>query len=195
MDKRDVIAYFDSRAQFWEAEMIKNDSIIESILDNAGVAAGMDILDVACGTGVMFPYYLKRNAASITGIDISPKMAEIAAEKFAGEEKIHVICGDVEETEFEHKFDLIMVYNAFPHFPDPVRLIERLSGLLRENGCLCIAHGASRETIDSHHKGPAGKVSVGLMEADELKKLFEARLKVENVISNEVMYQVSGVKR
>ncbi|MBQ1235790.1 MAG: class I SAM-dependent methyltransferase [Oscillospiraceae bacterium] len=195
MKKSDIIAFFDSRAQFWDAEMIKSDEIIETILDNVKASAGMNVLDVACGTGVMFPYYLKRNAASITGIDISPKMAEIAAEKFACEEKIRVICGDVEETEFSQKFDLIMVYNAFPHFPDPERLISTLSKLLNEGGRLCIAHGASRETIDSHHKGPAGKVSVGLMEAKELKLLMAKYLNVDTMISNDYMYQVSGAKR
>lgn len=195
MKKSDIIAFFDSRAQFWDAEMIKSDEIIETILDNVKASAGMNVLDVACGTGVMFPYYLKRNAAGITGIDISSKMAEIASEKFAGEEKVQVICGDVEETEFKYKFDLIMVYNAFPHFPDPERLISTLSKLLNEGGRLCIAHGASRETIDSHHKGPAGKVSLGLMEAEELKRLMAKYLNVDTTISNDYMYQVSGAKR
>ena len=55
MQKKDVIAFFDRCAANWDAEMIKNDEIIEKILDNAEVAEGMDILDVACGTGVMFP--------------------------------------------------------------------------------------------------------------------------------------------
>ena len=75
MNKQDVIAFFDRCAPAWDAEMIKSDEIIGTILDNAEVAAGMDILDVACGTGVMFDYYLKRGAASVTGIDISPEMA------------------------------------------------------------------------------------------------------------------------
>lgn len=194
MQKSDIIAYFDSRAEFWDAEMIKSDEKIEAILDNAGISSGMDILDVACGTGVMFPYYLKRKVSSITGIDISPKMAEIAAEKFAGESSVSILCGDVEETEFDRQFDAIIIYNAFPHFPDPERLIASLSTHLKEGGVLSVAHGASRETIDSHHKGPAGKVSVGLMEAEELGKIFGKFFHVKTVISNKHMYQVCGVK-
>ena len=71
MEKQDVIAFFDRYAPTWDANMVKNDEIINIILDNAEVGAGMDILDVACGTGVMIPYYLQRGAASVTGIDIS----------------------------------------------------------------------------------------------------------------------------
>ena len=195
MNKQDVIEFFDRAAPSWDAEMIKNEGIIEKILDNAELDEGQDVLDVACGTGVMFPYYLQRNVASVTGIDISPEMAKIAGAKFAGDPKVQVICGDVEAVQFQQKFDRIVVYNAFPHFPKPKRLIKTLCGLLKENGRLTIAHGQSREAIDGHHKGTASKVSNGLMSAESLKKLFDPYFTVEVMISNSRMYQVSGVKR
>ena len=195
MNKHDVIDFFDRCAASWDADMIKSDAIIGTILDNAEVAENMDILDVACGTGVMFPYYLQRGAASVTGIDISPEMAKIAGEKFAGEPNVQVVCGDIEEVAFDRKFDRIVVYNAFPHFPNPQRLIATLAGLLNDGGRLTIAHGASREAIDGHHQGAASKVSNGLMRADNLKKLFDPHFEVEIMISNGRMYQVSGVKR
>ena len=162
MEKKDVIEFFDRCAPSWDAEMIKSDAKIGKILDNAEVGEGMDILDVACGTGVMFQYYLQRGVASVTGIDISPEMAKIAAAKFEAEPKVQVICGDVEEYKFDRKFDRIVVYNAFPHFPYPKRLIKILAGLLKEDGRLTVAHGQSREAIDGHHSGSASKVSNGL---------------------------------
>jgi len=195
MEKKDIIEFFDRCASTWDADMIKSDVIIGRILDNAEVAAGMDVLDVACGTGVMFDYYLQRDVASVTGIDIAPEMAKIAAKKYAADERVQVICGDVEEVSFERKFDRIVVYNAFPHFPYPKRLIKILAGLLKEDGRLTIAHGASREAIDNHHSGAASKVSNGLMAAETLKRIFDAHFDVEVVISNRHMYQVSGVKR
>ena len=195
MEKQDIIAFFDRCAPTWDADMIKSDRIIGSILDNAEVGPGMDVLDVACGTGVMFDYYLDRDVASVTGIDISPEMAKIAGQKYADQEKIQVICGDVEDYDFGRKFDRIVVYNAFPHFPDPRRLIKTLAGLLKPGGRLTVAHGMSRAAIDNHHSGAASRVSNGLMAADSLKKLFDPHLEVEIMISNSRMYQVSGVLR
>ena len=195
MEKKDVIDFFDRCAPSWDAELIKNDGIIGKILDNAEVGSDMDILDVACGTGIMFDYYLSRNVHHVTGIDISPEMAKIAAGKYADESRIHVICADVEEYAFDRKFDRIIVYNAFPHFPYPKRLIKILAGLLKEDGRLTVAHGMSRESIDNHHSGSASKVSNGLMTADNLKRIFDSHFEVEVVISNRHMYQVSGVKR
>ena len=195
MDKKDVIEFFDRCADSWDAGMIKSDRIIGKILDNAEVGADMDVLDVACGTGVMFDYYLERGVKAVTGIDISPEMAKIAARKYENQPKVQVICGDVEEYTFDRKFDRIVVYNAFPHFPYPKRLIKILAGLLKPEGRLTVAHGMSREAIDGHHKGAASKVSNGLMSAEDLKRIFDAHFQVEVTVSNDYMYQVSGVKR
>ena len=191
MNKQDVISFFDRLAPQWDADMIRHDDIIGTILDLGNVTSGVDVLDVACGTGVLFPDYLARNVGSVTGIDISPEMAKIAQQKFP---QVQVICADVEEAEFDRKFDCIMVYNAFPHFPDPVRLIKVLSDLLKPGGTLTVAHGMSRAQIDHHHEGAASKVSVGLMHEDDLAKIFEAHLTVTAKISDSRMYAVCGKK-
>ena len=195
MNKSDVIEFFDKYAPSWDADQIPKDKIINRILDNAGVGQGQEILDVACGTGILFPFYLERKVASVTGIDISHEMAKLAAQKHEAYGNIRVICGDVEETRFDRQFDNVMVYNAFPHFPEPERLIATLASLTKEGGRLTIAHGASREQIDNHHSGAASKVSNGLMYADELKLLFDPYFEVDILISNQEMYQVSGVRR
>ncbi|MBQ4425113.1 MAG: class I SAM-dependent methyltransferase [Lachnospiraceae bacterium] len=189
----DVRDFFDRLAPHWDSELVRNEEVIRLILDNAGVTAGKAVLDVATGTGVLIPDYLARGVSSVTAIDLSPEMARIAAEKFPQPE-VTVLCGDAEATDFGKKFDCIMVYNAFPHFPDPVRLIGVLAGLLAPGGTLTVAHGASRETIDAHHSGSARHVSLGLMPAEELKAIFEQFLTVTALISDERMYQVVGKK-
>ena len=173
---------------------VRHEPVIEAILDNAGVGSGMRVLDVACGTGVLFPDYLARGA-SVTGIDISPEMARIAAEKFAGEPRVQVLCGDVEEAVFSQPFDVVMVYNAFPHFPDPARLIARLGRLVKPGGRLSVAHGMSRAAIDSHHSGAAHRVSNGLMHEDALRALLAPYCDVDVCVSDARMYQVAGTKR
>ena len=95
MRQRDVIEFFDRQAPQWDADMIRHDDIIATILDNAEVVPGVDVLDVACGTGVLFPDYLARKVGSVTAVDISPEMVKIAQGKYPGE-NITVLCGDVE---------------------------------------------------------------------------------------------------
>ena len=192
MEKKDIITFFDKCAPWWDADMVRNEDLIAMILDNGGIRENMHVLDVACGTGVLFPDYLKRNVASVTGIDISPEMAKIAQEKFPD---VKVICGDVETEEFSQKFDAIMVYNAFPHFPDPARLIKVLADLVKPGGKLSVAHGMSRAQLTSHHAGRASSVSIDLLHEKELAALMEPYFGVEVMISNDRMYQVAGTRR
>ena len=191
MNQQDIIQFFDRLAPQWDADMIRSDAIIAGILDTAGVTAGKDILDVACGTGVLFPDYLARNVASVTAVDISPEMVKIARSKFPQKE-VTVLCGDVEALELNRKFDCIVIYNAFPHFPEPARLIETLSGMLKLGGFLTVAHGMSRAAIDHHHSGHASKVSVGLMHEDALAAIFRRHLHLTAKLSTDRMYQVTG---
>ena len=187
----EVIRFFDRLAPEWDAGMVRNEDVIEKILDNAEVSEGKDILDVACGTGVLIPDYLKRGVSSVTAIDISPRMAEIAKAKF-DLPNVTILCGDAEKMEPGRQFDCIVVYNAFPHFADREGLIRHLVPLLRSGGMLTVAHGMSREKINAHHQGTSDSVSQGLMPADELAAIFGKYLKVAAVISDESMYQVAG---
>ena len=193
MKKQEVIEFFDRMAPRWDADLIRNDDVIANILDGAGVVPGVKVLDVACGTGVLIPDYLDRQAASVTGVDIAPEMIRIASEKFP-QEHVSFLCGDVEELALEDRYDVIMVYNAFPHFPEPERLVRVLSGLLAPGGRLTIAHGMSRAAIDNHHKGSASKVSCGLISEHVLAAMMRKYLTLEVKISDDRMYQVTGRK-
>ena len=193
IEKKEVIAFFDRLAPQWDAEMVRSDEIIGKILDNAGVKPGADVLDVATGTGVLIPDYLGRGVRSVTGIDLSPEMIRAARAKFS-QPNVTFLCGDVEEWAFDRQFDCVVVYNAFPHFPDPARLIGRLSALVRPGGTLTVAHGMSRERINGCHQGPASHVSMGLLPAEELARLFAAHLTVTRVLSDDRMYQVTGFR-
>lgn len=188
MNKQDVIEFFDRCAPWWDADMIRPEAVIAEILDNAGVCPGVEVLDVACGTGVLFPDYLARGAAAVTAIDISPEMAKLAHAKFP---QVQVICGDVEEYPFPGQFDVVMVYNAFPHFPEPQRLIATLAKLVKPGGRVSIAHSMSRAALTKHHER-AGKVSIELLEEQALASLLQPWFQVDVVISDDRMYQVCG---
>lgn len=188
MDKNRIRDFFDRCAPGWEAE---HPAVIDEILDNAGVVAGCDVLDVACGTGVLFPDYLQRKVASLTAIDLSPEMARLAQESCP---EARVLCGDAETVKFEKKFDNIVIYNAFPHFPEPENLIRTMEGYLKTGGRLTVAHGMSREKLARHHEH-CMDVSRDLPEATGLADLFAKYLDVTVVISDDRMYQVVGVKR
>lgn len=192
LDKETVMKFFDDFANRWDNEPICDKETLNIILDNAGIVAGVNVLDIACGTGVLFPYYLERNVNSITAVDLSPEMVKIAKSKHP---QVNVICGDAEEILFDNTFDCIMIYNAFPHFPNPQALVENLVKYLNVGGRFTIAHGMSKKELDEVHKKSAGRVPNILPECEELAKMLKPYFNVDIMISNDKMYQVVGTKK
>lgn len=191
MDKNEVIAFFNSVASGWDATQVRDEEIIDLILSKGAVTSGAQVLDVACGTGVLFPDYISRGAKT-TGIDISPEMVNIARKKYP---EIDVICGDAQTYDFGKSFDVVMIYNAFPHFPEPEKLIESLADKLKTGGRLSVAHGISEKELERCHSGSAKKISVPLMKKEALAEMMSPWFDVDVLISDDRMYMVSGVKK
>lgn len=192
MNKRDIVSFFDEKAQVWDEELIIDNEVVEAILSNGGVKKGRDILDVACGTGVLFPYYYEKGVASVTGIDISGEMVKKGKLKFPHAD---IFQGDAEGFSFEKEFDVVMIYNAFPHFVNPDALFENLYKYLKVGGRISVSHGMSKEKIDECHKGVAKGISNELPEAEELARQMSKYFQIDTVISDSRMYQVSGIKK
>ena len=183
--------FFDKRAETWDETSVRDGEKIREILDLAQVSPGDRVLDVATGTGVLLPDYLLRNVASVVAIDLSPEMIRVAKQK-CGDPRVTFLIGDVLCSPVGGPFDVIMIYNAFPHFPDPSALLARLSSLLAPGGRLVVAHGASRAEIDAHHRGAASGVSLGLPEIGTLASLFPKTLTVTHMVSTDRLYVIVG---
>lgn len=194
MDKQEIIRFFDRAASTWDEEMICSVPVVDKILDGARLRRGMDVLDVACGTGVLFPFYLSRGVRSVTAIDIAPRMADIAREKVRND-PVTVICGDAEIYDFGRQFDCAVIYNAFPHFPDPARIIHSLAAWIRPGGTFTVAHGMSAEELRHHHSGPASRISLELPEPDSLTALFAPWFDVKLALSDHERIQFTGIRR
>ena len=191
MDKKRIITFFDEQAAVWDRNQLRNEEIIAFILDKADISCGKRVLDVACGTGILFPDYISRGAR-VTGTDISSLMLQTAKNKYPD---IPLICADAEEYAFEKDYDAVMIYNAFPHFADPEKLIKNLAGALKVGGRFTVAHGMSEKDLEKCHSTVAKDVSLPLPSKEMLKDMLSAFFDVDVMISDEDKYIVSGIKK
>ena len=193
MNKEEIRAFFDRLAPGWDQGMVTDERKLAYILDAAGVTAGTSVLDVACGTGVLFPFYLARGVSRVTAVDISPEMARIAALK-CGDPRVDVLCGDMETIPVGERCDLCVIYNALPHFEDPARLMKRLALWVKPGGRLTVAHGMSLEALASHHSGSAAGVSCRMLTTEELAAAMAPWFRADRQISDEEKYLVSALR-
>ncbi len=191
MNKKEVAAYFDRQAPTWDAHMVTDDEKIRLILDAADVKRHSCVPDVACGTGVLFPYYLARDVSRVIGVDLSPEMVRIAARK-QHDPRVEVICGDIEALPVHLQCDCCVVYNAFPHFEQPARLIARLARWIRPGGRLTVAHSMGLDALRRHHAGRAEQVSREMLAPGALAGLFAPWFDVLAAAADEEKYLVCG---
>lgn len=189
----EMIHFFDRAAPQWDHHVIRDERVITKILDCAQVKPGARVLDVACGTGVLFPDYLDREVSVLTGVDVSPGMLRVAQEK-TQDKRVRLVCSDICTVELEETYDCCVVYNAFPHFPKPTALLENVARFVRPGGVLTIAHGMSRRQVNRCHENKPHAISTRLPEAEELCSLLPPYFAPLEVVSDDAMYLVTGVR-
>jgi demethylmenaquinone methyltransferase/2-methoxy-6-polyprenyl-1,4-benzoquinol methylase len=82
-DKHQV--FFDQLAAEWDLMFTAEDlERLEHLVAGLDVAEGMQILDLGCGTGILFDLIRRRvgDSGSVTGVDFSLLMAERALRNF-----------------------------------------------------------------------------------------------------------------
>lgn len=193
-DKKMVVEFFDGLAARWDAENPLDPEIVEKILDLSDIRSGLNVLDVACGTGLLIPCLLDRNVASVTGVDISGAMLAEAKKKFAGNKKVHLIRADFQACQFDTPYDRCIVYDALPHFPDHAQFLRRVAGAVKPGGRLTVAQGESMETVEAKLKAMAPDLVTELPSAKELAELLQPWFVIDVCISDQEKYVVSGVR-
>ncbi len=89
------------------------------------------ILDIACGTGLNFPFF--PTTGDISAIDLSPRMLEVARQKAESLKiKIQTLVMDAEKLEFtDGSFDTVSSALSTCTFPDPIRALREMRRVCR----------------------------------------------------------------
>jgi ubiquinone/menaquinone biosynthesis C-methylase UbiE len=115
----------------------KISAVGEHVVEAAGLEPGMEVLDVACGSGnATIP--AARAGARVTGVDFSPDLLAIARERAADAMvEIEWVEADVEQLPFaDASFDRVI--STFGHMfaPDHERTAAEMKRVCREGGAI-----------------------------------------------------------
>ncbi|WP_417059631.1 class I SAM-dependent methyltransferase [Ellagibacter isourolithinifaciens] len=192
----EIAAYFDERADSWDESGCSGESRVQgAVLSLVDLKPGDSVLDLGCGTGVMIPFYLAAQAGKIVAVDVSEKMVERAREKFGNEPSVELRASDALSLDEGERFDAAVIYNAYPHFPDKLALVEKVYRLLKPSGRFVVAHGSGKDAINRHHEAVAAGVSCGLRAASEESVLWADKFEIEALVDTPGFYAFSGVRR
>lgn len=169
MDRRN---FFHVHAEKWDdmfaPAFVKR--VEAEIVPRLGLSRGQKVLDVGSGTGLLLPMIKKCVGikGSVTALDYAPGMIAQAQKKFGS--WYSYVCAPAEKTGLRSaSFDVVVCFNAFPHFPDKVKVLKEFYRLLQRNGRLVIAHADNRAAINAFHANIGGVVGSDMLpENDEM---------------------------
>ena len=133
-NKSSEIAFFDSHGASGAYDVFcpdTNERLLGAFARLTGLPPGARVVDLGCGSGV-FTDVLRAGGYRSTGVDLSPKLIQIAQEKFPG---IEFIEGDIEALPFpDGHFDGVLLSGVLHHFSDISHCVAEAKRILRPGG-------------------------------------------------------------
>lgn len=105
-------------------------------LDAAAIGPDMQVLDVACGPGIV-ACAVAPSARHVTGIDLTPAMIAQARDRQrkGGLDNMTWQVGDAMRLPFEDgRFDVVLTRYSFHHIPDPAAALREMTRVCRPGG-------------------------------------------------------------
>ncbi len=137
-----IIDQFSRQAvPFSQQPAHSQESFLNLLLEMSGVGPEDNVLDVACGPGLVACAFAAR-ARQVTGIDLTPAMIERAKE-IQKEKKLSNLTwriGNVLPLPFpDESFSLVVTRYTFHHFVDPKAVFAEMVRVCRQGGRVLVA--------------------------------------------------------
>ena len=126
---------------------------------DARLSTGIDVLDVACGSGRAIIALAERYPASrFTGIDVSIEAVAAGRTEAArrGLPNVRFVQADVAELEQEHAYDLVTAFDAIHDQSRPAQVLARIRAALRPQGTLLMQDIAGHTHVADNRDHPLG---------------------------------------
>jgi len=110
------------------------------LLEEAGLRAGMQVLDVGCGPGdvSLLAAELVGEQGSVIGVDTNGSVLHIAQARAqaAGLRQVSFLVGNIDELAITQQFDAIVGRLILMYMPQPAAVLRQLATHLRSGGVL-----------------------------------------------------------
>ena len=137
--------------------------MMHEYLDAMQIDSARRVLDLGCGTGVASRGISARPAFSgtVTGIDLSPYLVEVAQRLSAEEGLGHRItyrAGDTRSLDIaDESFDAVLAHTLVSHVENPLAVIKEATRAVRRNGIIGIFDGDYASMTFGHEDSTEGK--------------------------------------
>ena len=150
--------FFDSTAEHWspvpgEREQLILQNLSQRIREQTEFSDL--ILDVGCGTGILFPFFQERK---FIGLDFSLHMLE-RAQHHRSRNLVGLVAADAHKLPFkDSSFGHIVFLSVIPHFDDRVQIFREAHRILKSACSLSVVHFLPSARINEIHSKAGGPI-------------------------------------
>lgn len=138
------------------------------------------VLDIACGTGYGLAF-LKRDAKSVTGVDVDADAAREALRE-CGSDKARVLLGDGTNLPFnDESFDVVTSFETLEHLHERSLFLSELKRVIRSDGTLLLSTPNANYTKPVNGK-PSNPFHVFEYAPSELKAELEGHFTIDKFL-------------
>lgn len=125
----------------------------------AGVAPGMRVLDLGCGTGdvSLLAAELVGREGEVVGVDRSQEALDAAEERAraAGVQNVRFVLGEIGTAPLADEFDAVVGRFVLMHLADPAGALRGVARLLRPGGVVCFVESDMVTLRDGRRSRPS----------------------------------------
>jgi len=143
--KRRVMHHYDRLAAIYNAQYAEEQNAkIKAALSSMVIKKDSLLLDVGCGTGLLFEHLLNR-AERIIGLDTSSKILSKAKELVKQFQKGCVIRADADHIPIKNEvFDAVFAITLLQNMPKPVETLRQMKRVSKRHAVI-VATGLKKE--------------------------------------------------
>lgn len=133
------MSHFNAVANEWdnEGKVAMMQKLASGVMEKVSLDKGLKIMDFGCGTG-LFGLEFNDYANELVGVDTSDGMLKVFDEKTKGDNRFRSLNINLEESDLDEKFDLVVSSMAFHHLNDPNKVLNKLKRNLNPGGKIVV---------------------------------------------------------
>ena len=130
--KREVMLHYDQTAASYDAQYSEEQNAkMKAALGNIVLKKNNTVLDMGCGTGLLFPYIADK-AQRLIAIDISRTLLKQAKKRAKQHPNIALIQADADHTPFKNQtFHAVFAITLLQNIPNPTATLEEIERITR----------------------------------------------------------------
>ena len=149
-EKRRTMRHYEQQAKVYHAHYLEEQNAkIEDSLNSMKSGLNEIVLDLGCGTGILFQH-INKTTKLLVGLDVSSKLLQEARKYTKSKPNTELIRADADNMPFpDHIFDSVFAITLLQNMPDPAKTIFEMKRVSKTEAVFVVTGLKKKFTAES----------------------------------------------